>query len=346
MNLLPRVFSGLGLAMFAQVGWSSDACSDAAIYTAADVSVSDGSAFRTESYFRSRDEAAIRHIDSDQQVVAVEGPLSWMQRGDKSRLGGAFEKNFALGHQYHALLLHFDDIVENTYDTENIEFGGRLHSAKTGENPYGGTLHLIDGDDRNRPAGMLFEIPDSPPIETQFSDWRTNGEYVLPHHIRVDDGQLTFDYRYTTVDRSPQALTWFADSVGTPDLEEARIYRLHRALLAAHCLGNADLIADLSDTRIISANSGDLDLVPQSDIREQFASVLGRLNYTEYHDVVHPIMQVSGSADMAWIAANVRSVGNDEQTGKRFDDQWAWLMILKKIDGKWVHAGNASNIKL
>ena len=68
--------------MHAQTAASSDACSTRAIVTAADVKASDGSTFRTESYFHARDAAAVRHVFDKEQIIAVEGSLSWTRAGD------------------------------------------------------------------------------------------------------------------------------------------------------------------------------------------------------------------------------------------------------------------------
>jgi hypothetical protein len=95
------------LALQPQPVLASDTCSGRAIITAADVSVSDGSGFRTASFYRSKDSAAIRHIDDRDRTVAVEGPLGWARDGERAELGSGFYKLFALGHQYHALLLEF-----------------------------------------------------------------------------------------------------------------------------------------------------------------------------------------------------------------------------------------------
>ena len=78
--------------------------------TSAAVSVSDGTSFETRSFFHSREAAAIQHISDDEQIVAVEGPLGWARRGSTEKAGSDFYPQFALGHQYHALLLYFDDI--------------------------------------------------------------------------------------------------------------------------------------------------------------------------------------------------------------------------------------------
>ena len=77
---------------------------------------------------------------------------------------------------------------------------------------------------------------------------------------------------------------------------------------------------------------------------ERFTAVFDRLDYREYHDLRLPVVEVSESGDLGWIAVEVRAIGTDRESGDAFDNQWAWLMAVRKIDGRWLHAGNASNV--
>ena len=106
---------------------------------------------------------------------------------------------------------------------------------------------------------------------------------------------------------------------------------------------DADLMAELSAAEILIAGRGNLLWSSDNETRDRFKSVFQRVDYTEYHDIVLPVIEVSQAADIGWIGVNVRAIGSDISTGTAFDDQWAWIMLVKKIDDDWVHAGNASN---
>jgi len=333
----------LHIALHAQVGWSSDACTTEAIVAAADVTVSDGSEFAIESFFQSANAAAIKHIRDNEQIIAVEGPHSWNSIDEEAELGTDFHKQFALGHQFHALLLHFDEIVIDLKVTEQIAFHGEMRSATSGDYPYGGVAHLIHGDYETRPAGLLFEFPESAAIAVSFDDWREVNGVAMPFHVQIDDSERIFDYRYSKVDLSAKSPLWFFAAIGAPEIDQVQVYRLHRKLLAAHCLGDADLIAELSAPENLIASRGDLLWASDIETRDQFRSVFQRVDYTEYHDIAMPVVEISQAADIGWIGVNVRAMGNDIATGTAFDDQWAWIMLVKKIDDVWVHAGNASN---
>ncbi|NNL53810.1 MAG: nuclear transport factor 2 family protein [Woeseia sp.] len=328
-----------------QSAWSSDACSTRAIVSSAEVSVSDGTRFVTDTFFHSEDGLAIRQTeDSASQTIVVEGPLSWVRAGDKAGLGQAFHRSFALGHQYHALLLHFDEIVNDPRHTEEITFEGDSHSASSGDLPYGGVVHRVEGRSSERPAGFVFEFREAEPIIVSLSDWRSYGDLQLPSMARIDDGERVFEYRYTQVRTEERSPFWFYDEIAAPEIDTVQVYRLHRKMLAAHCLGDAAMLADLSADDIVSANRGELTHSTDDDLRERFGELFERLDYLEYHDIAEPVIKVSEAGDLGWIAVNVRSVVTDKQSGNGFDDKWAWIMVVEKTDGAWRHVGNASNL--
>jgi hypothetical protein len=314
------------------------------IVTSADVTVSDGSSFRTQSFFQSKSAAAIRHIGDKDQIVVAEGPYGWMRVDDSEKVGSDFEKTFALGHQFHAFLLYFEEIVSNPRDSEKISFQGKGHHALTGEYPHGGLVHLIATEGGLHAPGLVFEFPESEPIVATFSDWRSLDHLEIPFQVEIDDGQRIFRYRYTSIDMTPKTPLWFFEAVSSPSLDEVQVYRLHRQLLAAHCLGDADMIARLSSAQILSANNGAMVQVTNPSILDRFSELFERLDYTAYYDIKEPTIEIAEGSNLGWIGVNVRAVGVEVGQGTPFDNQWAWLMVVRKEHGKWLHAGNASNL--
>ena len=322
----------------------SDACSTRAISAAADVLVSDGSSFSVETYFQSREFSAIRHLGESERLVAVEGPYGWAKVGEKAELGSGFNKLFALGHQFHALLLHFDEIVGATRQGD-VHFGAGLHQATTGDYPYGGSVHLIHGDEESRPMGIVFEFPGDTVISVEFSDWRAADERWLPYQLSIDDGERTFKYRYTDIDLTARSPLWYFEAVDVPAIDEVQVYRLHRKLLAAHCLADARMMADLSAPEVLTASRGELRPISNQSILERFTALFEVLNYTGYRDLAPPTIELSADGSLGWIGASVRAEGTERASGALFENQWAWVMMVRKIDGVWLHAGNASNLK-
>lgn len=336
--------AGAVLAGFTQSAVASDACSPRAIKTAADVAVSNGSTYQTRSMFHTKNAAAIEFIDDGSQVIAVEGPYAWTRGADGDALAGASRRSFALGHQFHAFVLYFDEIADNIRPVTDIAFQGETKTGRSGDLPFGGSVIMIDGA-RDRPTGLRFELPDTPVIDITFHDWRNQKELDLPYHVRIDDGEDVYDYRYTEIDVSEKDLLWFFESLAAPVIDEVQIHRLHRKLLAAHCLGDAGLMAELTAPDITVASRGDLIRSSDEETQERFKSVFERLDYTAYHDLADPIIDVAENGDIGWAGVKVRAVGAEKTSGAPFDDQWAWIMLAEKIDGVWRNAGNASNRK-
>jgi hypothetical protein len=334
---------GVALGAFPSMAWPSDACATGTINATAAVSVSDGENFTIDSYFQSPDTAAIRHVRDETQIVVVEGPFGWASRGDQAELGGNFFRAFALGHQFHALLLYFDDIVPDAQRSDGVPFDGDLRQAVSGTYPYGGVVRLVASDTEERPLGMLLEFPETAPIAIRYSDWRTIDGIDLPFLLQVDDGERVFDYVYTDIDIAPHSPLAFSAAVGTPDIDQIELYRLHRTLLAAHCVGDARLIASLSAPEIIDVSGGTVRTFSNAELQELFTTVFARLRYDRYDDVAFPVIEIAEGSDMAWIAADVLAVATDKQTEETFESKWAWVMMARKVDGTWLHVGTASN---
>lgn len=339
-----RFFVVVLLLSLVPAAHATDACSMRAIGTSADVSVTDGSTFTIESYFRSQDYAAIRHISESERVASVEGPFGWIGSGEDFRLGGDFEKTFALGHQFHAFLLYFDELTDNQRESAGVEFLGKPYAARSGDYPYGGDVHLIAGDDSAHLVGIVFDFPDAEPIEIELNDWREVDGVDLPFELAIHDRGAVFEYRYTSIDLSPQTELWFFNEVGGPAPDEVQALRLHRKLLAAHCLGDADMMADLSDETIISADKGRRAEHDNSSVRERFTALFKMLDYTEYDDLKQPVVEIADSGDIGWVIVNIRSVGKQLSDDQTFDNEWAWIMLIRKVDDRWLNTGIASSV--
>lgn len=342
-----RLFVLLSLALGpgSLPGYADDACSSLAIETRADVTVSDGSFYRTETYFRSAHHAAfVQRSDDGETVIAVEGPLSWVRADGSETEGVAFHKLFALGHQFHAFLLHFETMTEDIDTAGQVVFLGEIRDAISGDYPYGGRVHLVRGAEPDRPSGFVFEFPDIPAISVQFDDWRDHAGTAVPFVLVIDDGTRQFTYRYTDVSTVETEPLWFMQAVGKVDLDSVNVYRLHRRLLAAHCLGDADALAELSAPEVLSANRGALSQIDQATTQARYSHVFDAVDYTEYHDLKDPVIRVSEAGDLAWIGVEVLARGLSIQDQEPFEMQWSWIMIAEKIGDDWKHAGNASSM--
>jgi len=322
---------------------ADDACSTTALYAYADVTVSDGKTYSVETFYRSKDRAASKFIKEDGNTLhVVEGPYTWVQAGGDVELAGNFQRDFALGHQFHALLLHFQDVMTDIEPATNVEFAGRKVSALRGMRDTGGVAYLINGNQPGQPAGMRFDVGDLK-IEIHASDWRNIDGVSVPMALLIDDGSRTFDYRYRTVDTDDKPMMWYYDSVASPNLDEIDILRLHRQILVAHCMGDAAMMASLTAPVATIANRGSVGDTTPEEMAARFSQVFERRKYSAYIDTQYPRVSAAQSGDIGWAIVQVNAKGITEPAGAPFDEHWAWVMLAQKIDGRWRMAGNASN---
>lgn len=323
-------------------GHADDACDARAIYSMADVTVSDGTTYQVEGFYKSRHRAAARFIRENSTLHVLEGPNVWVQTTSGSRPADDFQRDFTIGHQFHAFLLRFEDLVTKPERVQDIDFAGEQHAALKGERDTGGEVYLIDSDTPGQPMGLRYDVGDLK-IEITTSDWRTVSGTQVPFALSIDDGERVFNYRYSTVDLSDKPLMWFYDSVQSPDIPAVDVERLHRKTLIAHCLGDAEMMASLTAPTATIANRGSIIETTPGEMASRFASVFDRRKYSAYIDTAMP--RVSADERVGWAAVQINTKGHTPENGQSFDEHWAWVMMAEKIDGKWLMTGNASNLR-
>ncbi len=325
---------------------ADDACAVPAIDTVAEVTTSYGAEYKVRTTYRSANDLVTQFVNDTTTTLAVEGPDVWVQSDSSDNIGGDAERRFSLGHQYHAMLMHFDDIMENVRPATDILFNGEIHQGRIGNYPTGGEISLVDGTADNQPAGLVMLLPDESPITITYGDWRmiASGTVSLPHQVVINHDENIFTYNYTTIDIELMDAIDMQQRYVAPDLDRIKIHRLHRSLLGAHCRGDAAMMADLSSPSTIIANRGEITMVTQEEMRSTFTTVFENVEYSAYRDIETPIIRVADSGDIGWAVVNVLTEGQEKASGREFSHEWAWVMLAeKRDDGVWVHSGNASN---
>lgn len=326
---------------------ANNACTAPVISTSANVETSYNARYQVRTVFRSKDDAVAEFIDDDSRTFVTEGPFVWVRGGNgEEQAAGDRERRFVLGHQYHAILLHFDSIMSDVEVRNAISFGDSVRNGRVGRYPTGGEVTIIDGDTNNRPAGLIMDLPDETPITVRFDDWRTNeSKTAAPYKIVIEHQENIFNYEYTEIEITNGDIIGFHEQYAAPAFDDLQIYRLHRAMLAAHCRGDADLMAQMSAPAITIANRGTVSETTPDDMETLFEGVFSRLDYTAYHDLLPPSIRVAESGDIGWAVVNTRPEAVNKETGDAVTQDWAWVMMAEKTDGGWRMSGNASSAK-
>ncbi len=320
--------AALPLLVACPAAFASDACTTRAIETSAEVAVSDGTSFSVRTLYQSRDAAA--YFRPDTGWLVVDGPITWSVSDDDQALATDAAGDFVLGHQLHAMLLA----------PETLAAPGAGDDAGRIALPAG--THIEVREERNgNVAALAATTPDGQSIGIKFRDWRPVDGTDLPHVAVFDDGQRRFTYQYTLIRTAARTPDWFWSAVPAPALDEVGIYRLHRELLLAHCAGDAGRMAELSAESSLSANRGALQWVARDEVHERFVGVFANVDYEQYIDLQRPVVHAEG--DTGWIAVNPRAIGRSRIDATPFDTTWSWIMLVRRVGGRWLNAGNASS---
>ena len=324
---------------------ANNACSAPTLSTFANVTVSDGDQYQVRTIFRSKKETSAEFITDDSTTtIAVEGPYVWVRKAGEESLAGDAENSFAVGHQFLAGILYFDQFVIDIKPDDNIIFQGTKHKGRSGSFPRGGTISQVFGNENERPLGLIVQFPNDNEMAITYDDWHLISDGIwLPRIVVIDDEGIIFTYNFASIELEELGTLDFQAIIDAPALDEINLYRLHRALLNAHCLGDAKMMAKLSTPTTIIANRGEVIEATQDYTLAQFKSLFDELNYTSYHDLKDPQITVAQSGDLGWAVVNVRAEGEAIESDASFSTTWAWAMLARKINGVWLHAGNASN---
>lgn len=150
----------------------------------AEVSNSRGSKYRVETCFRGQDDLVTRFVYPDRTAVLTiaGGKIRVTESGKPDKEGGDGERRFAFGHNFHAIALNAQRWLQG--DAYALPFGGSV---------------VVLATENGLPSKMRFEGPDTTPVELSFSDWR--GQGPLPYRLELRHAGVTYDYRYSSVDK-------------------------------------------------------------------------------------------------------------------------------------------------
>jgi hypothetical protein len=178
----------------------------------------------------------------------------------------------------------------------------------------------------------------------QALEWPKAPEEIqyLPVHInahRPKDGPQNADDLIKSITPS--------NSSPPPD-PRVELLALHEEVMRAHRESNADLLLRSDAAEYVSANRGQITQPTIEERRERLRQYLGKTRFTEYIDLVAPVVRVSNDGSLGWVIVQVRGAG--AQTTQDGDSQplafeSAWIELYERRGGRWYRVGNASNFK-
>lgn len=130
------------------------------------------------------------------------------------------------------------------------------------------------------------------------------------------------------------------------DVEE--ILRFHQQIIQAH--GDKDIQAWLegeSDDYVV-ASRGDVSNPSKEERASRLGPYIEATTFSEYRDLIPPIVQVSDDGTLGWLIAQVQVKGvqnNEDGPEEPLEFLSAWIELDRKEEGKWLSVGNVSNMR-
>jgi hypothetical protein len=142
-----------------------------------------------------------------------------------------------------------------------------------------------------------------------------------------------------------------ASAATAPDPREAdrqALLELHRRSIQAHLDRDAEFFVKGRPDDYLVVSRGQILRPTREATLERFRSYLGSTTFTEYKDLVPPVVKVSADGTLGWVAVQVGAKGVQRQPdGKDEPLEFvsAWVSLFEKRNGEWVSIGNVSNFK-
>jgi hypothetical protein len=130
------------------------------------------------------------------------------------------------------------------------------------------------------------------------------------------------------------------------DAEELR--KLHRELIEAHKIKSVDKLLAPEADEVFTVFDGEVIVKSREERIRQFKQYFDSTEFTDYRDLIEPIVHVSEDGTLGWLIARVKISGTHKLDGgfnENFDWIWAWIELYEKRDGRWYRIGDVSNLK-
>jgi hypothetical protein len=146
----------------------------------------------------------------------------------------------------------------------------------------------------------------------------------------------------------PAALLMACASAPVVDVssERSRLLALHEQAMEAHRRSDVEMLLDAEGDDFVLGSRGEVSRPTLEQRRSFLGPYLQRLRFSEYVDVLPPVVHVSADGTTGWVIAQVRARGTEVGgTGRTLQFESAWIELYEKRGGAWRRVGNVSNFK-
>ncbi|MFZ1705892.1 MAG: hypothetical protein WAT79_16220 [Saprospiraceae bacterium] len=317
------------------------------ISTHAEVTVSDGLSYKTNTLYHDKQRAIFQRLYKDRNITqGIEGKYLWSFDGLKEAEAQSFVENIILGHQFHAQILFFDRIHLTLDSVQIAEFDGKPCYALSCNNED--SNYRFYYEESGHPLGFeIIQLKEKNIVFT-FDDWRSVSGIELPFIVWIDDGDRKFLYKFLDIILNEG----FVNNYKAPDsllTEEQKLIRKHRIIMDGHLFGQTNEIKNLQSDSMFMVSDGEIYHLTGNQSDEMMDKMMVSRDYTSYDDLVRPIVKISEDGKLGWVIAKVYAKGirldeNGRPTGP-LEFVSSWIELYEKINKEWQLKGNVSNFQ-
>lgn len=128
---------------------------------------------------------------------------------------------------------------------------------------------------------------------------------------------------------------------------EQELLDLHKETLDAHLNKDVDFFVKNIADDYFSISRGEIRNPTKEAIITQFTNYLGSTEFSEYRDLIEPIIKVSDDGTLGWTIVNVKIVADREIEGTVYhiEDVWVWITCYMRENDIWIRMGEVSCVK-
>ena len=129
--------------------------------------------------------------------------------------------------------------------------------------------------------------------------------------------------------------------------DHSKILAEHKRIIDAHMMRDVeDMLEGAADDYVL-VNRGEVSYPTVDERRQKFSHYFKVTVFSDYKDLIPPIIHISDDGTAAWLIAQVEVSGKQASPG---GDQplhfvSAWIELYEKRGGEWVLTGNVSNFR-
>lgn len=317
------------------------------ITTKADVKVSDGLTYQTETLFHDHQRAIFKRLYQDKTITqGVEGKYYWSFDSATETELPPFIAAVIVGHQFHAQMLAFDNIYQTDLKPQQGTFETKTSLFITGKAP--GRSIEFHYNSSGKPLGFMLTPDGQPAMLFAFRAFKKVAGVILPHHIYIDDGKRQFDYHFSQIRFNQGDLA----SYRAPDNvinDEQRLLRLHRNVMDDHFFERTDNLAKVAGENITIVSSGSVYNMDKQANQKGLKRIMNSRKHYRYDDLIRPQVTLSKDGTLGWVIVQVQAQGIrlDENSKPTVPLNFisAWIELYQKHQGAWKMVGNVSNFQ-